>query len=186
MAPTPMDSQEMLGCALAVLGDERFGRNFYTYQGISGGTQATVWRDAPRSTAQPVIAVRLTPKPLELIQRIAAAVDGIRAVECPQTLATGSIEADGRALTVQVCTWIGSPAAGKPDLRRLGSCLAALHTELQTSGQDFSDRRLSFERAELSAAGDADQELPPWYVARHLWRQRIMAWLHLQAQVLPA
>jgi Ser/Thr protein kinase RdoA (MazF antagonist) len=181
-----MDSQEVLVCALAALGDERFGRDFYAYQSISGGTQAAVWRGDPLGAAQPVIAVRLTPKPLELIQRIAAVVDGIRAVECPQTLGTGSIEVDGHALTVQVCTWIGSPAARKPDMHRLGSCLATLHTELQTSGQDFSDRRLSFERAELPAAADTDQELPPWYVARHIWRQRIMAWLHLQAQVLPA
>lgn len=186
MARTPIDSQEMLACALVAVGDERFGKDFYTYRSISGGTQAAVWRGAPRSTAQPLIAVRLTPKPLELIRRIAAAVDGIRAVECPQTLSTGSIEVDGRALTVQVCTWIGSPAAGKPEMHRLGSCLAALHTELQACGQDFSDRRLSFERAELPAAGDPDQELPPWYIARHIWRQRIMAWLHLQAQVLPA
>jgi Ser/Thr protein kinase RdoA (MazF antagonist) len=136
--------------------------------------------------AQPLIAVRLTPRPLELIQRIATAVDGIRAVECPQTLGTGSIEVDGRALTVQVCTWIGLPAAARPDMHRLGSCLAALHCELQASGQDFSDRRLSFERAELPASGDSGQELPPWYIAGHLWRQQIMAWLHLQAQVLPA
>jgi Phosphotransferase enzyme family len=186
MARTPMDSQEVLACALAALGDERFSGDLYSYQSISGGTQAAVWRGAPRSAAQPLIAVRLTPKPLELIQRIAAAVDGIRAVECPQTLGTSSIEVDGRALTVQVCTWIGSPAAGKPDMHRLGSCLAALHSELQACGQDFSDRRLSFERAELPASGDPDQELPPWYVARHIWRQRIMAWLHLQAQVLPA
>lgn len=186
MGPTPIDSQEVLACALAAIGDERFGCGCYTYRSISGGTQAAVWRGAPRSGAQPVIALRLTPKPLELIQRIATVIDGIRAVECPQTLATGSVEVDGRELAVQVCTWIGSPSAGKPDMRLLGSCLAALHTELQASGQDFSDRRLSFERAELPAAGGPDQELPPWYIARHIWRQRIMAWLHLQAQVLPA
>jgi Phosphotransferase enzyme family len=186
MARTPIDSQEVLACALAAVGDERFGSNCYTYRSISGGTQAAVWRGAPRSAAQPVIALRVTPKPLELIQRIATVVDGIRAVECPQTLGTGSVEVDGHALTVQVCTWIGSPSAGKPDMHLLGSCLAALHTELQTSGQDFSDRRLSFERAELPAAGGPDQELPPWYIARHIWRQRILAWLHLQAQVLPA
>ncbi len=105
---------------------------------------------------------------------------------CPRTLGTGSIKAGGCTLTVQVCTWIGSSAAGKPDMRRLGSCLAALHTELETSGLDFSDRRLSFERAEPPAVGGTDQDLPPWYIARHIWRHRIMAWLHLQAQVLPA
>jgi Ser/Thr protein kinase RdoA (MazF antagonist) len=186
MGPTPTDSQETLARALAALGDERFGRGFYTYGSISGGTQAAVWRGTPLSTAHPAIAVRLTPKPLELIRRIATAVDSVRAVECPQTLGTSSIDVDGRALTVQVCTWIGSPAFPKSDMRRLGACLAALHTELQTSSQDFSDRRLSFERAELPAPADTDQELPPWYVARHIWRERIMAWLHLQAQVLPA
>lgn len=186
MTRAPIDSQDCLTSALATLGDERFGSNCYSYQSISGGTQAAVWRGAPFSATQPVIAVRLTPKPLELIQRIATAVDGIRTVECPQTLGTGSIEIDGRTLTVQVCTWIGSPAVGKPDMHRLGSCLAALHIELQASRQDFSDRRLSFERAELPAGGDTDQELPPWYVAQHIWRKRIMAWLHLQAEVLPA
>jgi hypothetical protein len=186
MTPAHIDSPEVLACALAALGDERFSADLYTYQSISGGTQAAVWRGAPRDGAWPVIAVRLTPKPLELIQRIAAAVDQIRAVECPRTLGTSSVDLGGRALTVQVCTWIGISGAGKPDMRRLGWCLADLHTELETSDQDFSDRRLSFERAGLPAAGDPDQELPSWYVASHLWRQRILAWLHLQAQILPA
>jgi hypothetical protein len=186
MGRTPIDSQEMLAGALSAVGDERFSTNCYTYRSISGGTQAAVWRGVPRRAAQPVIALRLTPKPLELIQRIATVVDGIRTVECPQTLAIGSVEVDGRTLTAHVCTWIGAPTAGKPDVYLLGSCLADLHTELETSGQDFSDRRLSFERAELPAAGDPEQEPPPWYIARHIWRQRIMAWLHLQAQVLPA
>jgi Ser/Thr protein kinase RdoA (MazF antagonist) len=45
---------------------------------------------------------------------------------------------------------------------------------------------LSFERAELPASDDTDQDLPSWYIARHIWRERIQAWLHLQAQVLPA
>lgn len=31
-----------------------------------------------------------------------------------------------------------------------------------------------------------DQELPPWYVARHIWRERILVWLHLQARHLPS
>jgi hypothetical protein len=113
-----------------------------------------------------VIAVRLTPKLLELIQRIAAVVDGIREVERPQTLVTGSIDVDGRALAVHVCTWIGAPASGKPDIRRLGSCLAAPHTGLQASGQDFSDRLLSFEWAELPAPGGTGQELPPGISSR--------------------
>jgi Phosphotransferase enzyme family len=186
MELTPTDSQEVLANALAAIQDERFGSDFYTYESVSGGTQAAVWHGAPRSAAQPAVALRLTPKPLELIQRIAAVVDGIRAVECPRTLGTGSVEVDGRSLTVQVCTWIGSPRAGTLDMYQLGSCLADLHAEMLTSGSDFSDRRLTFERAELPAAGDSDQELPPWYVAGHIWRQRIMAWLHMQAQVLPA
>jgi hypothetical protein len=41
---------------------------FYRYESISGGTQAAVWRGVPHSQAHPVIALRLTPKPLELIQ----------------------------------------------------------------------------------------------------------------------
>jgi hypothetical protein len=185
MTQTPIDSPEVLDRALETLGDERFSCRSYTYQSISGGTQAAVWRGAPSSAAQPVIAIRLTPKPLELIQRIAVAVDGIRSVECPQTLGTSSVEIGGRPMTVQVCTWIGSSAVTKPDMRLLGSSLAALHSELRTSGQDFSDRPLSFERARLPASDYSDLELPPWYVAGHVWRQRIMAWLHMQAQVLP-
>jgi hypothetical protein len=160
MARTPIDSQETLTRALAALCDERFGTGFYTYESISSGTQAAVWRGVARIRAHPMIALRLTPKPLELIQRIASVVDSINAVECPQTLGTSSIEVDGRTLTVQVCTWIGSAAFPKSDMYRLGACLAALHAELQASSQDFSDRRLSFERAALPALSDPDQELP--------------------------
>jgi hypothetical protein len=180
------DSQELLTRALASLTGERFGRHHYTYEGVTGATQATVWRGVPVSGRSPAIALRLTPKPLELIRRIATVVDGITAVECPQTLALGSIEADGRMLTVQACTWIGSPAFPMSDMRLLGTCLASLHTGLQASGHDFSDRRLTFERAELPPSVDADQELPPWYIARHIWRKRILAWLDLQARSLPS
>jgi Ser/Thr protein kinase RdoA (MazF antagonist) len=186
MTGTPIDSEETLTRALAALGDERFGTGFYRYESISGGTQAAVWRGVPHRRADPEIALRLTPKPLELVQRIATVVDSIEAVECPQTLGTASIEVDGRRLTVQVCTWIGSAGLPKSDMYRLGACLAALHAELQASSQDFSDRRLSFERARLPASGDLDQDLPPWYVARHLWRKRILVTLHLQAKILPA
>jgi hypothetical protein len=186
MARTPIDSQETLTRALAALCDERFGTGFYTYESISSGTQAAVWRGVARIRAHPMIALRLTPKPLELIQRIASVVDSINAVECPQTLGTSSIEVDGRTLTVQVCTWIGSAAFPKSDMYRLGACLAALHAELQASSQDFSDRRLSFERAALPALSDPDQELPSWYIARHIWRKRILVSLHLQTKVLPA
>ncbi|MGH8900434.1 MAG: phosphotransferase enzyme family protein [Egibacteraceae bacterium] len=97
-----------------------------------------------------------------------------------------SVAVEGRTFTVQVCTWIGSPIYPMSDMRLLGRCLASLHTELQRSSQDFSDRQLSFERAEPPASTSMDQELPPWYVARHIWRERILAWLHLQAGHLPS
>jgi Phosphotransferase enzyme family len=138
----------------------------------------------PADGASPVIALRLTAKPLALIQRIADAVDGISAVECPRTLGLSSVSIGDRTMTVQACTWIGSPAFPRSDMRLLGICLASLHVELQASGHDFSDRRLSFERAELPTLADADQDLPPWYVARHMWRRHIWAWLHLQARGL--
>jgi hypothetical protein len=179
------DSQELLTRALASLSAERFGSNLYTYESAPGATQATVWRGVPADGSSPVIALRLTPKPLDLIRRIAAVVDSITAVECPQTLALGSVDADGRMLTVQACTWIGSPAFGMSDMHLLGACLASLHAGLQASGRDFSDRRLTFERAELPASADDGRD-PPWYVARHIWRKRILAWLDLQAHSLPS
>jgi hypothetical protein len=186
MPDEAVDSQELLTRALGSLSDERFGRHLYNYEGVAGATQATVWRGVPADETSPVIALRLTPKPLDLIRRIAGVVDGITAVECPQTLALSSVDVGGRILTVQACTWIGSPALGMSDMRLLGTCLASLHAGLEASGHDFSDRRLTFERAELPASTDADQELPPWYVARHIWRKRILAWLDLQAGGLPS
>jgi len=179
-----MDSQEALAAALASLNDERFRLGRYAYQGITGGTQAAVWRGVPADGGSPVIALRLTPKPLELIRRIADAVDAITAVECPRTLSLGSVSIGDRTVTVQACTWIGSPAFPRSDMRLLGACLASLHRELQASGRDFSDRKLTFDRAEVPALASEDQELPPWYVATHVWRQRIWAWLHLQARDL--
>jgi Ser/Thr protein kinase RdoA (MazF antagonist) len=186
MPSTPIDSPEALAEALARLDTDQFRLGRYAYEGVAGGTQAAVWRGVPADGASPVIALRLTPKPLALIQRIADVVDGITAVECPRTLGLGSVSIGDRTMTVQACTWIGSPAFPRSDMRLLGACLASLHAGLQASGRDFSDRRLAFERAELPVPvpADADQELPPWYVARHMWRQHIWAWLHLQARGL--
>jgi Ser/Thr protein kinase RdoA (MazF antagonist) len=32
---------------------------------------------------------------------------------------------------------------------------------------------------------DIEHELPPWYIAQHMWRERIMTWMDLLAQTLP-
>jgi aminoglycoside phosphotransferase (APT) family kinase protein len=186
MPGVAMDSPEALAAALASLEDAGFGSGRYSYQPVTGGTQAAVWRGVPARDSDPEIALRLTPKPLELIGRIAETVNAITAVDCPQTLSLGSVSIGGRTMTAQACTWIGSPGLPRSDMRQLGACLASLHLALRDSGQDFSDRRLTFERAQLPASGSGNdgQELPAWYVARHVWRQRIWAWLHVQGHDL--
>lgn len=125
MTGTPFDSDEVLAQALSSLGDQRFTERLYRYEPITGGSMAAVWRGVPLNAANPVIALRLTPKPLELIQRIAPVVDNIRTVECPQTLDLSSVEVNSRTLTVQVCTWVGSPTYPMSDMRLLGRCLAS-------------------------------------------------------------
>ena len=146
----------------------------YTFESIGGGTQARVWHGVPVDDSHPEIAVRLTPKPAQLISRIGALVDTIETVECPKTLATGQATAEGRTWTVHVCTWIGQGSATKGQPYALGQHIARLHRQLAAGGEQFADRRLSFEPGPLPPA---DQELPPWYVARHLWRDRIFTWL---------
>ena len=66
MAAAHVDSPQVLACAHTALGDERFSEDLYAYQSVSGGTQAAIWRGAPRDGARPVIAVRLTPSRLSL------------------------------------------------------------------------------------------------------------------------
>jgi Phosphotransferase enzyme family len=153
----------------------------YAFESVGGGTQASVWKGVPAQSGEPVVALRLTPKPRELIGRIARLVNDVRAVECPRTLATGQVEVDGLRRTAHLCTWIGTGAGRTGDARAVGEHLARLHRELSRSRIDFSDRRLTFERSPAPPAEALDQGLPAWYVARHLWRDRIFAWLSLQA-----
>jgi len=167
-------ADELLAQAVASLGGSCAEVGCYTFAGVGGGTQATVWKGTPTRPKQPAVALRLTPKPLELITRIASLINGVRSVECPKTLATGQLSVDGRTWTVHLCTWIGHPARRAPDMHLLGRHIALLHRELDQSQADFSDRRLSFERI---PDPPTDQQLPAWYVARHLWRDRIFAWL---------
>src|SRR5262245_28232574 len=156
------------------------GLDRYRFTPVSGATQAMVWKGEPRSTGAPAVALRLTPKPAQLVARIAAAVDELATVACPRTLAVDEVDVDGRAWTAHVCTWIGVPPQGRPDPAALGRDLARLHRELAGTGSrhDFRDRQLSFEPHRTPTA---DQELPSWYVARHLWRDRLYAWLTDQA-----
>src|SRR5262249_23159193 len=136
---------------------------------VRGGTRASVGRGGPASDG-PAVAVRLTPKPAALIRRIADLVDRIEGIECPHTLAVGTLETGGRTGTVHVCTWIGNGPADIRDPNRLGKDIARLHQQLARGGEDFIDRGLSFERGPVPPA---EQELPDWFVARHVWRDRI-------------
>ncbi|MGW2082037.1 phosphotransferase [Streptomyces sp. NPDC001939] len=71
-----------------------------------------------------------------------------------------------------MCIWIGKGGADRSDPYGLGQDLARLHSELaRPDAGDFTDRRLTFERGPVPSP---DQELPHWYVARHLWRDRIL------------
>lgn len=171
--------------ALAAVASDFSGAG-YRFEPITGGTMATVWRGRPDGTGRPEVAVRLTPKPAALISRIATLVDAVEAVTCPRTLAVRSAEVGGRTWTVHVCTWIGKGAADKADPRGLGRDIALLHRELAAAGgEQFTDRHLSFERGrppetqlEAEPGPEAwfapEQQLPAWYVARHLWRDRIL------------
>lgn len=155
----------------------------YGFSPADGATQAAVWKGTAAGSGLPAVALRLTPKPVELIRRIAALVDRVQTVECPATMATEQLQADGRTWTVHLCTWIGAGAPGKADMAVLGQDLARLHLDLAASAVDMTDRKLTFER---SPVPPEDQQLPGWYVARHLWRDRIFAWLHTQAGTMTA
>ncbi|OON82204.1 phosphotransferase enzyme family protein [Streptomyces tsukubensis] len=144
----------------------------YRFEPVAGGTMAAVWRGVSVSGRSPDVALRLTPKPAALISRIAELVDGAVEVECPRTLAVGTVETEAGPRTVHVCTWIGKGGADRSDPYGLGRDLARLHAALdRPDAGDFTDRRLTFERGPIPSS---DQDLPPWYVARHLWRDRIL------------
>jgi hypothetical protein len=72
--------------------------------------------------------------------------------------------------TVHVCTWIGDGPADVRSPYCLGRDIARLHQQLACGGEGFIDRRLSLERGPLPPA---EQEPPDWFVARHLWRDRV-------------
>lgn len=164
----------MLAPALQSVADADRFADLYNFEPIGGGTQARVWHGRPADGDSPAIAVRLTPKPVELVTRIAELVDNIDSVECTKTLATGRLDDDGRTWTVHVCTWIGQGGATKSQPFALGQHIARLHQQMSAGGDQFADWQLSFERGPLPPP---DQELPAWYVARHLWRDRIFTWL---------
>lgn len=165
------DSDTLLRAALDALTD---GQRFtdYAFTPISGGTMASVWHGIPPREGVPAIAVRLTPKPVALINRIAELINSVSAVECPITLSTGQLEEHGRTRTVHVCTWIGTGEPVGHDPFVLGRDLALLHEAMAEGASAFTDRKLSFERGPIPT----EQELPTWYVARHLWRDRINGW----------
>jgi hypothetical protein len=164
------EQDALLLAALAKIGEGWRG-DVYRFTPVGGGTQASVWYGSPEEPGLPEVALRLTPKPAALIERIARLVDGIDGIERPVTLAVTSLESGGRTWTVHLCTWIGKGAAGRGDPHGLGQDIALLHEQLARDGAgDFSDRRLTFERGPVPTI---EQELPAWYVARHLWRDRI-------------
>lgn len=169
---------ELLDPAVEAVAAGGFDPGGYTFTQVDGATQAVVWKGVTNG-AGPAVALRLTPKPLQLVRRIAALVDGEGPVEVPRTLATGRIDDAGRAWTVHLCTWIGVGVPIKADMWLLGRHLALLHEHLAAAAAtaDITDRRLSFER---SPTPPAEQPPPAWYVARHLWRDRIHAWLSAQ------
>jgi hypothetical protein len=170
---------QLLRQAIDCLVDNGADMDGYTFTPVAGATQAAVWKGVAKRDEQPAMALRLTPKPLELVRRIATLVDGVQTVECPTTVATERLQAGDRTWTVHLCTWIGIGAPRKADMRLLGEHLARLHLNLAGSSVDVTDRRLSFER---SPTPPAEQQLPTWYVARHLWRDRIFAWLFTQTE----
>jgi hypothetical protein len=177
------DDQLLLKQAVERLAETGTDFGGYTFVPADGATQAAVWKGTGTRGDQPAVALRLTPKPVELIRRIAALVDCVQSVECPATMAAEQLQAGGRTWTVHVCTWIGTGAPGRADMTVLGQNLARLHLDLAASGVDVTDRKLSFER---SPAPPQDQQLPAWYVARHLWRDRVFAWLYTQADRMTA
>ena len=166
------ERDQLLRDALASVSGGRWSSAPYWFSPVGGGTQAMVWHGFANQLGAPEVAVRLTPKPAELIGRIASLVDSIDDVERPQTLAVTRLETGGRVWTVHVCTWIGKGAADRGNPHRLGQDIARLHQHMARDDRGgFSDRRLTFESGLVPAA---DQESPAWYVARHLWRDRIL------------
>ena len=176
--PHPADSRDpLLDAALALLKDAAADLDEYAWTPAPGATQATVWHGVSRDPAAGDLALRLTPKPAKLIQRIGDLVDEVTSVPCPRTLAVDELDAGGGTRTVHLCTWIGTGRPRRDKAWLLGRQVALLHQDLASSDRDFSDRPLSFDRIwEVPA----DQALPTSYVAAHVWRDRVYAWLSAQ------
>jgi fructosamine-3-kinase len=151
----------------------------YRFSVAAGTTQATVWKGTSPRSDRPDVAVRLTPKPVDLLRRIAVLIDGVRSVECPRTLALEQILINGETWSVHLCTWIGLGAADVADLRLLGEHLARLHRDMALAEADFTDRRLSFGP---SPVPDSARHRPAWAIAQDVWADRIVAWTSLSAQ----
>jgi Ser/Thr protein kinase RdoA (MazF antagonist) len=179
MGDESTDPDQLLQAAIDCLTAQGVDLDPYTFTPAAGATQASVWKGVADEDRQPEIALRLTPKPLEVIGRIATMVNGVKSVVCPNTLAVGRLQAGDRSWTVHLCTWIGIGAPSKADMGALGEHLARLHQDLASSSVDLTDRRLSFERIPTPSA---EQELPTWYVAHHLWRYRIFAYLYMKTE----
>lgn len=179
MGRVVMGLDQQLRQALDCLADKAIDVDGYTFTPAAGAMQAAVWKGVARWDEKPAMALRLTPKPLGLIRRIATLVDGVQSVTCPTTVAIERMHADGCTLTLHLCTWIGIGEPRRADAYLLGEHLARLHLDLARSSVDVTDRRLNFER---SAEPSQEQQLPTWYVARHLWRDRISAWLSTQTE----
>lgn len=177
-------SRTLLASALTTLarpvGEE------YRFTAVGGTTQARVWRGTPtRPGSAPQVALRLTPKPIDLIRRIsvltnhlhdtdqvhqAGQVGGVGRVQCPRTLAVEDLRVEGRRWTVQLCTWIGTGPVppGRPE--GSGRRLAHLHAAMSQSSMDFSDRPLSFSSPGFPTHGQPSQRPPAWQVARERGR----------------
>jgi hypothetical protein len=167
-----MNTDDLLDRVIEIVLDRDVNVRDYTFALVDGATQATVW--AGTSTCGgPDLALRLTPKPTQLITRIAALVDGVTDVVCPRTLAVGHLLHEGRLWTVHLCTWIGTGIPRSPDLWLLGQHLARLHLDLAESTVDVTDRSLTFEPIPAPEHGHG---LPKWIVAQEAWRDRIHAW----------
>jgi hypothetical protein len=164
------DDEDLLRVAVACVA-HLWSATPYRFTPVGGGTQAAVWHGAAREPGMPDVALRLTPKPAALITRIGALVDALTDVERPATLAVAPLDGVERGGTVHVCVWIGKGTADRSDPHGLGQDIARLHLGMARDSGDFTDRRLSFERGPVPSP---EQDLPAWYVARHLWRDRIL------------
>ena len=152
-------TDDLLSKALTSLSMAGAGLDGYHFIEVAGTTQATVWKGTSHDGNKPALALRLTPKPFELLLRICTLIDHVREVECPRTLQLAQLTVEGRTWTVQVCTWIGTGVPWTADMRALGQHLARLHRCMATTSLDFTDRTLSFER---HSRPPSDQPLPAW------------------------